>query len=98
MPEIRSGAGRYFDLITKLDTGITKLTEVEVPLSEFSKELLSEIEEQISDDDHPFTFKYENVEHLAEIDRSTDKLKVTKQQQSILIIQFEVVDETHNDY
>ncbi|HCV02025.1 MAG TPA: hypothetical protein DG048_05210 [Pseudoalteromonas sp.] len=95
LPEIRSGAGRYFDLITKLDTGITKLTEVEVPLSEFSKELLSEIEEQISDDDHPFTFKYENVEHLAEIDRSTDKLKVTKLATIHTNgIQFEVVDES----
>lgn len=95
LPEIRSGNGRYFDLITKLDTGITDLTEVDVPLSDFSSDLLNDIEEQMKSDSDPFTFKYEGVEHLAEFDKDKNQLKITK---LATIhnggVQFEVVDES----
>ncbi|WP_392344397.1 ATP/GTP-binding protein [Pseudoalteromonas prydzensis] len=98
LPELRSGRAKYLNLISKFDTGITTLTEVNVPLSEFSDDVLEDIEKKIKKTGQLYSFKVKDVEHLAEIDSEDNSLKITKlasiHKNKSKSVQFDIIDES----
>lgn len=98
LPELRSGRAEYLNLISKFDTGITSLTEVDVPLSEFTTSALEDIEKNIQRTNKPYPFKVRDVEHLAEINEADNSLKITKlasiHKTKSKNVQFDIIDES----
>lgn len=98
LPELRSGRAKYLNLISKFDTGISSLIEVNVPLSDFSSSDLERIEKKIKKTGQLYPFNFNDIEHLAEIDSVNNSLKITKlasiHKNSSKSVQFDIIDES----
>lgn len=98
LPELRSGRAKYLNLISKFDTGITSLTEVDVPLSEFSDKALEDIEKNVNKSGQLYSFRVKDIEHLAEVDSEGNSLKITKlasiHKNKNKSVQFDIIDES----
>ena len=98
LPELRSGRAKYLNLISKFDTGISSLAEVEVPTSKFPSEVLEDIIKKLQKPDQLYSFQFNHAEHLAEYDKDNEAIKITKlasiHKSKDREIQFDILDES----